>query len=96
MRVREIGGGESRERRELTCAWRRRQQELQRNNRLETTPARTINDGEPPEISLILLSSSRRRRRGCRDGGEVAEKIFFNPRPSEFGGFYKKLTCTVT
>ena len=36
-------------------------------------------DGEPPEIDLILLSSSssRRPRQGCRDGGEVAEKIFW-------------------
>jgi len=32
-------------------------------------------DGEPPEIDLILLSSfSRRRQRGCRDGGEIAER----------------------
>ena len=54
-------------------------------------------DGEPPEVGLILLSSSRRRRQGCRDGGEVAEKIFFGPRPSEFGVFfYKKSTCIVT
>ena len=52
-------------------------------------------DGEPPEVGLILLSSSRRRRQGCRDGGEVAED-FFDPRPSEFGRFYKKSTCTVT
>ena len=59
------------------------------NNRLETTPARTINDGEPPEISLILLSSSRRRRRGCRDGGEVAEKIFLTLDRVNLGGFIK-------
>ena len=68
---------------------------------LETTPARTTteqplgddagenhHDREAPEVGLILLSSSRRRRQGCRDGSEVAEKIFFGPRPSEFGVFF--------
>ena len=53
-------------------------------------------DGEPPQVGLILLSSSRRRRKGCRDGCELAERIFFGPTLSEFGGFYKKSTCTVT
>ena len=53
-------------------------------------------DGEPPEVGLILFSSSQRRRQGCRDDGEVAERIFLTLRSSEFGGFYKKSTCIVT
>ena len=56
-------------------------------------------DGEPPDVDLILLLSfsSRCRRRGCRDGGEVVILgDFFGPRPSEFEGFYKKSTCTIT
>ena len=63
-------------------------------------------DGEPPEVNLIILSSfffffssPTTRLQRWR---EVAKRIFlggfFWPRPSEIGGFYKKidLDCNVS
>ena len=53
-------------------------------------------DREPPEVGLILLSSFFFFSAPTRLRRENFWRGIFWPRPSEFGGFYKKSTCSIT
>ena len=46
-------------------------------------------DGEPLEVGLILLSSSRRADDEDAEMAARLQRIFFGPRLSVFGSFYK-------